>query len=111
MSEALRVLLVILATWRITSLVVREDGPLDVFIKLRVKLGIRYNESGVAYGTNVISRGLSCFWCTSVWVSFATAIFIPDTDNVFWYLIAVSATSAASIALDEMLSWIGCLQE
>lgn len=43
-----------LATWRITSLLTEEDGPADIFIKLRAVL----KPIGV----------LECFWCASVWV-------------------------------------------
>lgn len=44
-----------LATWRISYMLVSEDGPSDVFVKLRtLKLG------GL----------LDCIYCTSVWVGF-----------------------------------------
>ncbi len=50
-------ILLSLATWRITSLLTEEDGPGDIFIKLRAVL----KPIGV----------LECFWCASVWVGWA----------------------------------------
>lgn len=49
-----------LATWRISYMLTAEQGPGDVFIKMRaLKLG------GV----------LDCIYCTSVWVGFV-AVFL-----------------------------------
>lgn len=47
-----------LATWRIASLLVCEDGPADVFKRLRQAVCRNAFLSGL----------LSCVWCCSVWV-------------------------------------------
>jgi len=57
-----------LATWRISNLLVNEDGPWEVFTKLRDILGVRFDEHSKAYGTNVISRMLACIWCLTPWL-------------------------------------------
>lgn len=56
-----------LATWRLTSLLVWEDGPFEVFAKLRHRLGVRYSESNTAYGMNWFAKGVICPACASVW--------------------------------------------
>lgn len=53
-------ILLSLATWRITSLLTEEDGPADIFVRLRK----HYNPLGV----------LDCFWCTSIWVAWAISL-------------------------------------
>lgn len=58
----------ILAVWRIASLVALEDGPADVFARLR--------ESA---GDGVVGKGLSCFYCLSIWVAAPVAFVIADT--------------------------------
>jgi hypothetical protein len=63
-----------LATWRVTSLLVWEDGPFEVFARLRHGLGVRYNESNVAYGTNWLAKGVVCPACASVWFGIGWAI-------------------------------------
>ena len=47
-----------LATWRLASLLTREEGPYSLFSRLRgapVERGLR--------------RALHCFYCASVWVA------------------------------------------
>lgn len=54
-----------LACWRISSLFVDEQGPFEMFDRLRYALGVRHNEFNVAYSKNVIGGALSCLWCFS----------------------------------------------
>jgi hypothetical protein len=58
-----------LAVWRLTSLLVEEQGPWYIFERLRYWLGVRYDEHSERYGMNVIAEGLTCIWCASVWVA------------------------------------------
>ena len=53
-----RFLLAALATWRVTHLLVAEDGPADVMVRLRMRVG-----DGMA------AQLMDCFACTSVWVA------------------------------------------
>jgi hypothetical protein len=57
-SVWLTFILALLATWRVTHLVAREDGPIDVLLKLRLRAG-----------TGVLGRLMDCFSCLSLWVS------------------------------------------
>ena len=63
-------LILIFATWRITNLFVddSEGGPWDALHIIRYHAGVRYDDKRRAYGTNMISRMMTCFWCFSVWV-------------------------------------------
>ena len=83
-------------------MLVREDGPVDVFAKLRTFSGMKYDEHSNSYGTNIISSILSCLWCTSVWVAFLIAILDKPT-GVFDYLQRAMALSASAIMIDEIL--------
>jgi hypothetical protein len=51
-------ILALLATWRVTHLLSREDGPGDVLLKLRLRAG-----------PGVIGRLMDCFNCLSLWVA------------------------------------------
>jgi len=70
-SLELRCVVCALAVWRITHLLVAEDGPWDLIVKLRVVLG-----------ESVAGRAMDCFYCASVWVSvpfaFVVASHWPD---------------------------------
>ena len=52
----LRFGLAVLATWRITHLLAREDGPADLIARLRMLLGHGF-----------FGRLIDCFQCVSVW--------------------------------------------
>lgn len=65
----------VLACWRLTSFMVQEDGPFGMFAKFRHLIGVRYIEgSSTPYGTNVISRLLSCTWCCTMWIGIALTV-------------------------------------
>jgi hypothetical protein len=65
-------LLYALATWRISSLLVCEDGPADIFKRLRAAVCRSPFLSGL----------LSCVWCCSVWVGMAFALLGLDAPLV-----------------------------
>lgn len=59
-----------LATWRISSLLVNEAGPGNVFLKLRNLFGFSHDKSK---NKAIIPDGFfgelfSCIWCCSLWV-------------------------------------------
>ena len=99
----LELLLSVLATWRVSSMLVREDGPDDVFAKLRMFTGMKYDEYSNPYGTNLISSLLSCVWCTSVWVAFIIAA-IDKPANIRKFLQRAMALSAGAIIIDEVIT-------
>ena len=59
----MRLLVAVLATWRASHLVVAEDGPWDVVVRLRRRAG-----------TGMIGRLMDCFYCTSLWVAAPMAL-------------------------------------
>ena len=78
----------VLAVWRITHLVVEEDGPWDVFLRLR----------GAARAIGV-ERLVGCFLCFSVWAAAAVALLLSrDWREV---LVLVLAFSGGAILLER----------
>jgi hypothetical protein len=57
-------LLYSLATWRISSLLCNEDGPADIFKRLRAAV----------CASPFLRDLLGCVWCTSVWVGLVFAL-------------------------------------
>lgn len=73
MNKIVNLLILILANWRLTSLVVDESGPGEVLDYLRHLAGVRERRDSnnriiERYGTNTFADGLVCIWCASVWV-------------------------------------------
>lgn len=97
----LEIAVLALATWRLTSLLVWEDGPFEVFAKLRYGLGVRYVEgSEQGYGTNWFAKGVICPACASVWFGFlwAVAYYLWQPS---WWVALPFALSAGAIALER----------
>jgi hypothetical protein len=65
MGMGLRLLLAVLATWRVTHLLALEDGPWDAVTRLRARLG-----------AGMLGRLMDCFYCLSVWVAAPFAFFV-----------------------------------
>jgi hypothetical protein len=55
---ATRFLVGALATWRVTHLLVEEDGPAEVVVRLRRRAGDGW-----------VGSAMDCFYCLSVWTA------------------------------------------
>ena len=64
----LDILILALATWRISSLLANEVGPGDLLERLRLFLGVRYNESSEREAKNALAAEVMCQWCNSHWI-------------------------------------------
>lgn len=95
--------LVVLSAWRITSLLVREDGPFDVFARLRLALGVYYDDMSEAHGRNTVAKALTCTWCLSVWISLFAALLSPFSVNILSYWLNVFAISTLIIWIDKQV--------
>jgi len=96
----LEIVVLSLATWRLTSLLVWEDGPFEVFAKLRYFLGVRYDETSQPYGTNWFAKGVVCPACASVWFGTAWGVAYLIWPQVWWVALPF-ALSAGAIALER----------
>jgi hypothetical protein len=91
MSEAFwaRLVVAILATWRVTHLLANEDGPWDLIARLRARLG-----------NGLLGRLMDCFKCLSLWVAVPMAFFVSGrpVEIVFTWL----ALSGAACLLERI---------
>ena len=110
-----------LATWRLSSLLVEEDGPFNIFRSLRARVGAgEFSQHGMdatkltaqelekvmmraGRPESFLAGLLSCIWCTSVWVGVALASAAFLMPVVTFYIALVFALSAAAIFLQESL--------
>jgi hypothetical protein len=89
------VVLASLAVWRISHMVVKEDGPFEVFRKIRDRAGVQWDEdNGQLYGVDFKSALLSCPLCLSVWIAAPIAIWLhPVLPDVFVVWFGLSGAS------------------
>ena len=87
-----------LATWRVTHLVAREDGPADAVVRIRAQAG-----DGLA------GQLMDCFYCLSMWVAAPLALRLarrPGDRAVAWL-----AVSGAACLLERMHPERGALHD
>lgn len=95
-----------LATWRVASLLVREDGPMYLFQYIRKMAGIQHDGDGVPYmiPSNFFAQVLSCVWCASLWVGawfYGMWFLFPESTTI---IATALALSTMAIIIDRHLS-------
>lgn len=88
MDEWFRFALGTLAVWRITHLLHAEDGPWDLFVRLRHKIGEGF-----------LGTLFDCFYCLSLWIAAPVAFVV----SAGWIerALAWPALSGAAILLER----------
>lgn len=93
-----------LATWRVSVLFSKEEGPFDVFKRLREKTGIQHDDNGevLMIPHKFFAELLSCVWCTSIWVGAFWGLFWLALPNVCIAFAILFAFSSAAILIDRL---------
>ena len=98
MNDGVMLLATILAAWRVTHLIVAEDGPWNLVARLRRRAGVG------AWGDL-----MDCFYCTSLWVAAPLALGLGVSLGLSlsdgWFTCAVLwlAISGGAIVIDRAL--------
>lgn len=110
-TDLAHIVILVLATWRLSSLFVDEDGLFDIFERIRTWAGVRYIarddttaiERVVLDDTpplkKVIAKWLTCRWCFSIWVGVVLAIVYTMYSPIV-LIVLPWAISAGSILVD-----------
>lgn len=85
-----RFVLAVLATWRVTHLLAYEDGPADLIVRFRARLG-----------RSIAGQLMDCFFCLSIWIAVPTALFV-SLKPAEW-LMSWLAVSGGACLLQEMI--------
>lgn len=105
MIEPIDFFLLCLATWRLSSLLVNESGPFDMFLRVRKLAGIEHDDEKkpTIIHDRFFAGLLSCVWCTSIWVGAAmTAAWYAIPVITFYGCLALGL-SAGAILVQELL--------
>tara|TARA_R110002167_G_scaffold89203_1_gene240643 strand:- start:17016 stop:17333 length:318 start_codon:yes stop_codon:yes gene_type:complete len=88
-----------LACWRISNLLMYEEGPFNLIFKLRSAIGVidAYGDDESTW-TVFISKLMSCMFCFSIWVGLLISL------GFGFGLITGLAISSISIAFEKYLS-------
>ena len=94
-AAAIRFAAAALATWRVTHLLAREDGPGDAIVRLRARLG-----PSRAGGL------MDCFQCLSMWVAAPLGLYAArDSKEVLptWLALSGAACLLERIGADPLI--------
>ncbi|HLH41425.1 MAG TPA: hypothetical protein VKV74_00465 [Bryobacteraceae bacterium] len=83
-----------LAVWRVGHLLAAEDGPWDLIVRIRRKLG-----------AGLWGRLMDCFYCLSLWISIPFAFFVVDGIPgrfVAWLALSGAACLAERLGLERL---------
>ena len=69
--DAYRLALGVLGVWRVTHLLNAEDGPANVLVRARQRIG-----------SGLVGQMLDCFHCLSLWVAVPFALCLCETWGV-----------------------------
>lgn len=103
------IIIAALATYRLTAMLHDEAGPGDVFIKLRTRLGVKFDQYSNTYSTGFWSSVVLCFYCLSVWIAAAIWLWIVGMGIAGYPLIGVFALvpfALSGIAV-FLKKWVG----
>lgn len=81
----LRFVLCTLATWRVTHLLAAEDGPGDIIVAVRMKLGKSF-----------LGKMMDCFYCLSLWLA-APAALLVTRQKWEWPVVWLALSGAACL--------------
>jgi hypothetical protein len=89
-----RLVISVLAVWRVTHLLAAEDGPWELIVRIRKKLG----NTGAGHL-------MDCFNCLSLWVSIPFAFYVADrmlARCVTWLALSGAACLAERLGGGQM---------
>jgi len=106
-------LILAIATWRLSHLLVSEDGPFDILFRFRKLIGFQVSPSYPLDETdfewlpqNKLAELFACVWCISIWIGlgFYVGFMITPTTTLYVALpLSLSAIAVVINLLTELL--------
>ena len=84
-SVEARFALCALALWRVTHIIVAEDGPWNIIVRVRARLG-----------DSQAGQAMDCFYCLSLWLAIPFT-FVVASHFWNWILCWLALSGAASL--------------
>jgi len=93
-----------LATWRMSHLLSREDGPFDIFDKIRLRFGAVWTENAGWVSDDPLGKLIICPLCISFWFAIIL-FFLYFLISPLIFIIALSGVaSLLQLFLDRDIS-------
>lgn len=105
--SAVELVIAILALWRVVSLLSNEEGPGNIFIRLRAKIGIAHDDAGRKLSTDgsYLAELVYCPWCLSVVLGVPCALlWLAWPAGALWLSLPF-ALSAGALVLEMTIGY------
>lgn len=104
--NSLDVLIGGIATWRITRLLLTENGPFRLLRKFRERFGVVYAQDDDTQIVSFKYEIFLCMWCMSIWVGLALTLLQRFVPGGRWFLLpftysAINAMVARQLELTK----------
>lgn len=96
-----------MALWRVVSLLSNEEGPANIFIRLRAKMGVVHDDTGRKLTTNgtYLAELVYCPWCLSVVLALPYAVVWGLVPDVALWTSLPFALSAGALVLENTIGY------
>jgi Protein of unknown function (DUF1360) len=81
----------VLAVWRLTHLLSKEDGPFNLIFKLRKQIGQGF-----------FGALLDCFYCLSIWIAIPFGIWVAN--DIMEKIICCLALSGGACIIEKLIN-------
>ena len=86
-----------LATWRVSHILLYENGPFAAFRRLREGLGVIYASDASGEVVSYHYELTTCILCLSVWVGAAVALALWLAPWSVWLMLPLALSAVASM--------------
>lgn len=91
-----------LAVWRGSIMITKEDGPFDVFSRMRENAGVEHNGVLAPWSTlNTAGKLLQCPYCLSMWLALALIVLQSIHRPLYQVVIMSLFGSAVTVAVED----------
>ena len=104
--NSFEILILCLATYRLSYLLVHEPGPADIILRFRKLIGIEHDEDKhpLIYPPKFLPELFSCIFCMSIWVAIFFVLVWLFLAYVPKYLIVMPfAVSGGAVLIDSLI--------
>jgi hypothetical protein len=93
-DELVRLIIASLACFRISELITVDDGPGNILLRMRAKLG-GYGLGEDGEPETSLGRGIICPWCVGIWIAAGLAVLLfPVGPMIVIYWLAIAGGQA-----------------
>ena len=97
LNDPFTLLILSLATWRLSHMMAKEDGPFDCFRRLRILAGASENIGGWWQADNTLGKLIICPLCLSVWWAAGLYALLLAWPTILPILIILTISAISSI--------------